>query len=315
MTKCMKFKSILALALLAGIAITSCKKTEESTGLPSLTGLSVTNNATTYVRVGAKLTFTANVSGITPSDNSTPGTIGLYWQVNTADRDTLTRDISVSVPQFHYTVDTLGSYTVYCYAYASNYYNASASTAFKAIDPETALTGLAGERTETLDGKRFRTVEVDGKTWLAENYYGGGHQYRSCEVLDSVLGNYYTWEEAQSVCPGGWHLPTGEEFDALGSSAGSLMADAVFLSDAMWEYWPGMVITNEKGFNAIPAGYLDLGNTTQEQGFCEYALWWTADPVDDQLAAFRFIYEDKPLVQKGQGSKTSLALNVRCVKD
>lgn len=316
MTKCMKFKSFLLPALLACLSILSCKKEDDPTTLPSLSGLSVENNATTYVRVGATLTFTADVSSITTSDKSDPGTVGMYWQVNTAAKDTLTRDIKVKVPTFTYTVDSLGTYTVYCNIFATDYYNNAASVTFKAIDPETALAGLAGERTEILDGKGFRVVEAGTNTWTAENYYGGGRQYKDSEVLDSVFGNYYTWEQALTVCPEGWHLPTGAEFDALGTDAGSLMANVSFLSESMWEYWPGMSITNSQGFNAIPIGYLDLTQAlSTEQGYEEYALWWTADEVNAELACFRFIYEDNPVVQQGQGSKTSLALNVRCVKD
>lgn len=29
------------------------------------------------------------------------------------------------------------------------------------------------------------------------------------------LGNYYTWEQAQNICPNGWRLPTKEELDKL----------------------------------------------------------------------------------------------------
>ena len=151
--------------------------------------------------------------------------------------------------------------------------------------------------------------------WMAQNLYGGGISYCDAPVLDSVFGNYYSWEEASKACPDGWRLPSGAEFDALGMDAGKLMVNASFLDVEMWSYWPAVHITNELNFNALPTGYLD--KTTElyrDKGLGDYAAWWTADREGD-LAVYRYIFEENPEVQKGQGSMVSLALNVRCVKE
>lgn len=311
----MKFRHYAYIALTAAVCATACKDDDDSTSIPGLNGLSI-NSASPYVRVGTTLEFRADVSGIVTTDNSEPGAIGIYWQVNTAGRDTLSRDINASNPVFSYRADTVGTYTIYSNVYASGYYNSSATATFKAIVPETALSGLSGTPDLRLDGNSYRSFTAGGKTWLGNNLYGAGHAFYGAEVLDSVIGNYYTWEEAREACPAGWHLPSGEEFDALGGKAADFMADVYFLDDKMWEYWPDMAITNSLGFNGIPAGYMDLTRQENpESGFMKYALWWTADEVDAERASFRYIYEQEPEVQKGQGSKTSLALNVRCVQD
>ena len=296
--------------LLAGIiAFSACKKDDSTTSTPSLQGLSV-SEAIPYVAIGEELVFKAGTSSLYTSDDTTPSPIGLFWQVNSARRDTLTRDIKTGNPEFRYTADTLGYYTVACYAYANGYYNSSAVVAFEAINPEEALTGTASST----------SITVDGKEWTARNLNkeGVGVSYKNAGVVDPLFGRLYTWEEASSACPDGWHLPTAQEWDALGTNAGALMAPAKFLDDDMWTPALGQDITNSTGFNAIPVGYMDTSaSVTQFRRYGEMAAFWTASDAasDTSLAQFRFILYDSQEIMKGNGSKTSLALNVRCVKD
>ena len=217
---------------------------------------------------------------------------------------------------FTYTAKETGSYTISCYAYdvSGDQYSSSISTSFTAINPVTALTGLKGV---VQPGSKYIEVNTGGLTWTAQNLFEtpAGLPYEGCEVLNSVFGRYYTYEEALTACPAGWRLPTATEFDALGTDAQALMADATFLDNQVWPYCKEVVITNTLGFNAIPAGYIDrtyVGNTNS--GEKEYAMFWTADAKDDDLAYYRYIFCKNPVVQKGEGSRVSLALSVRCVK-
>ena len=129
----MKKYLILSTALLTIFVIGSCKKDNSTTeGKPSLSGLSI-NAAPAFVAVGDEFTFRANISSLGVSKGTLP-TVGLYWQVNTAKKDTLTRDAAATNPEYHYKVDSLGTYSVYCYAFGgSNYYNTSASSSFRAV--------------------------------------------------------------------------------------------------------------------------------------------------------------------------------------
>ena len=113
----------------------------------------------------------------------------------------------------------------------------------------------------------------------------------------------------------GWRLPTAAEWDALGTNAESLMANADFLEEPLWPYCKEVNITNSLHFNAIPVGYIDRTYYyTPNSGEREYAIFWTADAKDDTLAYYRYIYGKDPVVHKGEGSRNSLALSVRCVK-
>ena len=311
----------IAVLLAMGLAF-SCKKDDDSATTPSLQGLDISETPVPYVAPGTTVAFKADVSYIYTSDDSTPEeAIGLYWVVtqdsNTLLRDTTSRDIKVSNPEFTYTPLDLGSLTVTCYAYSKGYTNASVSVAFAAIDPDNSLTGLEGTTT-LIDGNKYFVADINGTTWLTSNLYNtkSGISFYLSDVTDKLLGRYYTWEEAMSACPEGWTLPTAEQWDALGSNACDLMVDAAMLEVQMWPYWPGMDITNTKKFNAIPAGYVDRsGGDDNVQGFMDYAIFWTATEADDSsLAQYRYIYSDTNAVQKGNGGKTSLALSVRCVK-
>ena len=312
----------ITVLLTLGLAF-SCKKENENTVTPSLMGLDISETPVPYVAPGKTVAFKADVSYIYTSDDSTPEeAIGLFWVVTqdskTLLRDTTSRDIKVSNPEFTYTPLDLGSLTVTCYAYSKGYANASVSVAFAAIDPDNSLTGLEGT-TMVIDGNKYFVADIDGTTWLTSNLYNtkSGVSFYLSDVTDKVLGRYYTWEEALSACPEGWALPTAEQWDALGSNACDLMVDAAMLDAQMWPYWPGMDITNAKKFNAIPAGYVDRsGGDDNVQGFMDYAIFWTSAEADDpSLAQYRFIFSDNAVVQKGNGSKKSLALSVRCVKE
>lgn len=318
----MRKNIIWGLAVLATLlAAFGCKKNSDVTSLPSLSGLNI-STVPSYLGIGETLVFNAKVSDITTSDGTNAGNIGIYWQVNSSSRDTLTKDITTGVPPFVFTPDTLGQYTAYCHAFAvkGGYYNSTVSITFRVIDPETALIGLKEDMSVILDdGTAYPAFTAGGDTWMGKNLYGtdSGLFYEGSQITESVFGRYYTWEEAQTACPFGWHLPTAEEFDAdLGFIAGDLMADAKFLGNDVWDYWPDVPITNAFGANAIPVGYLDFTySRTIMQGVDEFACWWTASETDDDLGIFRYIYEENPLVQEGKGDKNTLALSVRCVKD
>jgi len=303
--------SIIALCLVLFSPL-ACKKEEETTTTPSLSGLYI-NTATPFIAVGDELVFNADVSDLYVSDDSELGTVGLYWQVGSEGKDTLTRNVQVQNPPFSYRFNETGTYTIYCYAYSDKgYYNASATTTTRVIDPETSLTGLAGERAS---GSTYRTVSLNGLLWLAENLFEeGGACYQDSPVVNTVLGRYYTWTQAQTACPAGWRLPTAAEWDTLGEDAGRLMANALFLEERMWPINIQFEITNETGFNAIPAGYQDYNAGYYAQsGYGEYALFWTADEQDGK-GVYRYIYGKSDRIQKGKGDKNTLALSVRCVK-
>lgn len=321
--KMMKKPIFYAILLLLFVSAFSCKKNEESTTKPSLAGLYITGDHKNFMGEGTVVHFKADVEDLYVSDFETelPDPIGIYFTVSSdvSIKDTVTRDINKSNPEFTVCIDEEGTYTVQCFAYGGDaVYNASASVSFTIVNPETALSGLPDLPTVEIDGNVFKTTEREGKTWMANNLYGteAGTYYQESDILGSLFGKYYTWTEAQTACPSGWHLPTSDEFDeCFGGSTGDLMVNASFVSVTMWEYWPQVIISNSTNFCALPVGYRDYTNeTAPETGYKKYACFWTKDEVEDR-GVFRSIYEQDELVQKSQGDKNTLALSVRCIKD
>lgn len=309
------------LVLVPFLLALGCKKENKETTLPSIAGITL-NDPIPFVRVGASQIFKVDISDLYTSDYSDPGQMGLYWQVNGGTRDTTSLDIFKSNPSYTVTTEKTGNYSVIASVYALNgkYYAGAVSLAFQAIDPDTALSKSREGTKTVIDGKPYLVTEAGGHTWMGMNLYGteSGLDYRDCEVVSGLFGRYYSWYEAQTACPAGWRLPTGKEFDeSLGNQAGDLMVDIQFLSVDMWTYWPQVPITNKLKFNAMPTGYMDMTTTQEVFGYKEFACWWTADEnaEDNELGEFRYIQQEEPLVMKGKGSKESLHMNVRCIKD
>jgi len=93
-----------------------------------------------------------------------------------------------------------------------------------------------GKLTDSRDGKTYKTVAIGSQTWMAQN-------------LD-YKGKEYSWEQAKTVCPVGWHLPSVEEWQALVNFAGG----------------EDKLIAKTKG-----------GKGTDEYGFsADGGRWWTA---------------------------------------
>lgn len=294
----------------------ACKKDEETTTKPSLTGLSI-KGGVAYVAQGSIQEFTVNTASLATTGDEMPDVIGFILHVNSEKPDTLSKDIRLNpVKSFNVEAKELGRYSIVCYAYApdGSHYASSASTSFQTIDPSNSLDGLSGS---VPPGEKYLQTTIGGVLWMTQNLAetGSGLPYEKCEVMNSVFGRYYTYEEALTACPSGWHLPSAAEWDAIGTDSGKLMADATFLDNKLWKHYKEVAITNETGFNAIPTGYIDKTEySSSNVGLKEYAAFWTADSKDASLAYYRYIFGGNPTVQKGEGSKTSLALSVRCVK-
>lgn len=119
--------------------------------------------------------------------------------------------------------------------------------------PSGALEVTTSMWTDTRDNKTYRTVTINGKTWLAENFaylpylehetdgtklcsvYGHnkfGGRFGRTDNPDVTIesskahpnyakyGVLYSWAAAKDVVPSGWHMATDEEWQALERLAG-----------------------------------------------------------------------------------------------
>jgi len=80
--------------------------------------------------------------------------------------------------------------------------------------------------TDSRDGKKYRTVKIGTQTWMAQNLdYAGknddvGECYNKNPENCKKYGTLYDVDEAEKVCPSGWHLPNNNEWETLINFAG-----------------------------------------------------------------------------------------------
>ena len=131
------------------------------------------------------------------------------------------------------------------------------------------------------DGNTYNTVKIGTQVWMAENLKTTKYNdntsippvtdndawgalstpaycwYNNDETNKNTYGALYNWYVVGTgkLCPGGWHVPTNDEWtilkDYLGSMAGGRMKETGM---AHW-ITPNKDATNESKFTALPGGF------------------------------------------------------------
>jgi uncharacterized protein (TIGR02145 family) len=166
------------------------------------------------------------------------------------------------------------------------------------------------------NGTVYKTTVIGEQIWMAENMATDSATdgssvtcYANTDADPDFVEHYgclYNFEEAQKVCPAGWHLPISTEFSELRNAAGDNNQSK---SDNLRsKSWNG---NDSLGFNALPAGLFN-GNTYSDQ-YVETRFW----------SATKQSGSDKPLLMRITESSASDAIDnlnssaysVRCIKD
>jgi len=184
--------------------------------------------------------------------------------------------------------------------------------------------------TDSRDGKTYRTVRIDGKIWMAENlnYETGrsscyGNDNSNCEKY----GRLYDWKTAMGACPGGWRLPSNEDWNHLvEATGGQKTAGKNLKSKTGWsatKKGDGNG-TDDFGWSALPGGYHPhsvIVKNTNPGGRTGY--WWSAnggDTHDFPYADHRYIEHGNDQVKGAPGmvagkNPKSHGYSVRCVQE
>lgn len=192
------------------------------------------------------------------------------------------------------------------------------------------------------DGNVYDTIMIGGQAWLKENlkttHYDNGDPipnvatatawaalvtdarcYYNNDSLanDSVYGALYNWyavNNANKLCPNGWHVSTNAEWisveNYLGGSgiAGGKMKQAGTL---LWSS-PNTGATNSTGFTGLPGGMRDPVNNDFRTGG-ENGLWWTTS-VNGSNAWSTYMWYLFAGIDHNPATK-KYGFSVRCVKD
>ncbi|MCB9287672.1 MAG: caspase family protein [Lewinellaceae bacterium] len=120
--------------------------------------------------------------------------------------------------------------------------------------------------TDPRDGQTYRTIEINGLRWMAENLnfdVGEGCWFYDDDPKNGEkYGRLYTWEAAQKACPPGWRLPTDEEWKALANGFGGYVDGGNILSELKGafidrkpkESYEALIVDGNSGFDALLGG-------------------------------------------------------------
>lgn len=188
-----------------------------------------------------------------------------------------------------------------------------------AVTPQPTSTGGAsttGSFVDARDGKRYKTVNIGGQVWMAENLdykppKGSYWAYMNDPKNVVTYGYLYDWETAKEVCPEGWHLPTDAEWTVLTDFLGGKEeAGRKMKSENGWSTKGNG--TNESGFSGMPSGYRYSNGDFDYIGM--FGRWWSSSAASGSSAWYRIL-----AFNNGDASRYredwSYGFSVRCVRD
>lgn len=191
--------------------------------------------------------------------------------------------------------------------------------------------------TATIGGRVYKTVTINGVTWLAENL---DYKFSGCGIggsgtpstpnawyynndedtygIDGTkkCGLLYNWHavkllnDNKSELIPGWHVPTKEEWDALANAVGGTDVAGTRLKAANVSWATSWGGTDDYGFGALPAGYL---SSDYFSSVGANAFFWLPDDVSDSNA-YDKVFSSSSSILSEQGGKY-LGFSVRLVKD
>jgi uncharacterized protein (TIGR02145 family) len=105
-----------------------------------------------------------------------------------------------------------------------------------------------------------------GNSWCYDNKNSNCDKY----------GRLYDWETAMNICPSGWHLPSGVEWNILYATVGGFDAGGKKLKAENGWADNGNGSDNH-GFSALPGGIRCVDGSFRNIGNNGY--WWTASSI------------------------------------
>lgn len=169
--------------------------------------------------------------------------------------------------------------------------------------------GARSEFTDSRDGRVYRTVEIGGQVWFAENLaYAAKGSFCYGGAAKGCSERLYPKDVAEKSCPVGWRLPSNDDFQKLYGYAGKTGVRSVgnaLKAKSGWDRNGNGF--DDFGFDAKPAGYCESRKKCEYRD-CFLSMWSSTENISWSLYC---VDED---FNKGTYSKTA-ALSVRCIKE
>lgn len=236
-------RNITLFISIVSLLASSCKKDDDTT-IPSLDGSLKIAGIETFISAHADGTEIVLRAG---GDVSHPegANVGYYWKVSplmskydtTLFEDGRIKAGSEDGRTFRYRIkDTLGTFSIYCYAYANGYSGLSASGRTTTVrggveipgsDVEVSITGTGiASKGTNLTGTDYYYTTLGEMDWIMNNLHEteigdeeAGSGLWGYDAMSDVFGRYYSHEEALAICAGlpqgegnSWRLPSDEDW-------------------------------------------------------------------------------------------------------
>ena len=217
-----------------------------------------------------------------------------------------------------HTYNTDGSYTVTLTA--TNEYGSDTETKTNYITVTNGGgNGCEGVTTVNYGGQIYNTVEIGNQCWFKENLNyetSNSWWYDNSSANGDVYGRLYTWNDALTACPSGWHLPSYDEWIILSDYLGGIFVAGGKMKETGTEHWnsPNTGATNSSGFTGLPGGYRYPIGYFDDLGFS--GMSWSATEVEvgSTEARYRNLGYSHEALGHGNYYKEG-GLSVRCLKD
>ena len=155
------------------------------------------------------------------------------------------------------------------------------------------------------DGQEYKIFESGGGLWWMVQNLNFASPGSWCYDLDDAKcaewGRLYSWEEAMSACPEGWHLPNDQEWMSLINYYGGTNYAGKQLKEG-----------GSSKFNAQLSGYRDKAGYFGK--IDESAYYWSSTEQNKDYASFKGIYKSVDNLGTYTYPKPD-GFSVRCVKD
>lgn len=191
-------------------------------------------------------------------------------------------------------------------------------------DPET--NEIPNSFTDSRDGQVYKTVEIGTQTWFAENLNyetTNSWWYDNSSTKGDIYGRLYSWADALTACPSGWHLPSDIEWKQLEMHLGMSQSEADAINDrgtdegkilkstSGWNTNDGNG-TDAVGFSALPGGYFSEIDS-HFNGLLYVGCWWQATAYSSTSAWYR-AFNNSSTIHRYYSPK-STGYSIRCIKD
>ena len=170
--------------------------------------------------------------------------------------------------------------------------------------------GSYGTLIDERDGKKYKTVMMGHREWMAENL-----DYDTLKVSSSRYGGkFYDSLLITHVCPLGWHVPFRQEWDSLAAyvnrNRGNISFASAIKSTDGWDYHPDIEPGRDLfGFAMTPSGYIEGSSREGEVSFVgDIGAYWVYSYSEFRLknADSTFYYSSN--FDKGKRQ-------IRCIKN